>query len=650
MMLRTRINFVALSVTLLVAITLIAASRISQNQVEQRFQDAAITGKSVLWRKIISSQLDQMQASTRDLARDRDTLNALRDANLEELADNAVTTYNLLSASKVLTRLQIADKSGSILFSSPIEFSGNTKKQLIRQALDEGKIIRGIERDDDNRLMATVSFPLYSRGQKIGVAVYARDLEAALNDFKLNDGSDVYILNADGAVEYATDRKMATSLKFELPALGDNRLTVMELEDKKYSVVLQPVTGPGDKALAHLVTARDYTESYDRQQGITLGSIGITLVVLLLSVIGFSLYLKRAFRPLNTVMKTMGQIAEGDLTAEINVTTRDETGQLLDALRSMNSQLNRIVNNVREGASNIVDSSREISKGNNNLSVRTEEQASSLEETASSMEQMTSTVKQNADNARQANQLADVAREAASKGALSNTNTISAIEEVRDSSRKIADIIGVIDEIAFQTNLLALNAAVEAARAGEQGRGFAVVATEVRNLAQRSAGAAKEIKELINDSVEKVEIGSSMVEQSGETLAEIVNSIKKVSDVVAEIAAASQEQSDGIDQVNKAIMQMDEMTQQNAALVEQSAAASHEMEEQAHSLSQLMDYFKLSSTGNVTKAVVAKPGQVADVIELVIKPEAMKKPAIPGPAGTTSGKRTGTKDEEWEEF
>jgi len=298
-------------------------------------------------------------------------------------------------------------------------------------------------------------------------------------------------------------------------------------------------------------------------------------------------------RSLNAAVNIANRIAEGNLDNRVEIERDDEVGKLLTALKAMSENLQKIVRDVRESAQSTASASEQISAGNTNLSQRTEEQASSLEETASSMEEMTSTVKQNADNAARANQMAEATRSQAEKGGHVVSQAVTAMGEINNASRKIADIISTIDGIAFQTNLLALNAAVEAARAGEQGRGFAVVATEVRNLAQRSANAAKEIKTLIEDSVAKVGVGSKLVEQSGETLNEIVTSVKKVSDVVADIAAASHEQSSGIDQVNQAVVQMDEMTQQNAALVEEAAAASRSLEEQAQVLTQLMGFFKL---------------------------------------------------------
>ena len=301
-------------------------------------------------------------------------------------------------------------------------------------------------------------------------------------------------------------------------------------------------------------------------------------------------------RPLREVEEIAAAVASGDLTRGIAIKSEDEIGRVLQAVKNVSGNLRAIVGDVRLGTGHINQSSQEIASGTDDLSQRTQEQASALEETASSMEEMTSTVKQNADNTRQANQLVANARTQAQAGGEVVTKAVAAMAQINTSSKKIADIIGVIDEIAFQTNLLALNAAVEAARAGEQGRGFAVVATEVRNLAQRSATAAKEIKGLINDSVDKVKSGTELVDASGKALSEIVESVKKVNDIVAEIAAASQEQSSGIEQVNKAVMQMDEMTQQNAALVEESSAASRSMEEQAKKLQQLMMFFRVSSS------------------------------------------------------
>ncbi|NOZ52559.1 MAG: PAS domain S-box protein [Gammaproteobacteria bacterium] len=299
-------------------------------------------------------------------------------------------------------------------------------------------------------------------------------------------------------------------------------------------------------------------------------------------------------RPIRESNRVVSALSTGDLRENMQGEFSGEYAEMQESLNLTVVNLRDMVGKIQMSSESIVSAAGEIAEGNADLSRRTEEQASSLEETASSMEELTSTVRQNADNARQANQLASGAKELAEKGGKVVKQAVVAMSEINASSKKIADIIGVIDEIAFQTNLLALNAAVEAARAGEQGRGFAVVAGEVRNLAQRSAGAAKEIKMLIQDSVSKVDDGSRLVDRSGKTLDEIVGSVKKVSNIIAEIATASQEQSKGIDQVNKAVSQMDEVTQQNAALVEEAAAASESMDEQARSLQGLMDFFTIN--------------------------------------------------------
>lgn len=393
---------------------------------------------------------------------------------------------------------------------------------------------------------------------------------------------------------------------------------------------------------------------------IMLGAGGAALLLTL--VVGYMI-MRTVFRRLggepDYAASVARSIAAGDLTTDVVLKAGDKDS-LLFAMKGMQESLASIIGDVKGAADAINTGSKEIASGNADLSQRTEEQASSLEETASSMEELTSTVKQNAENSKQANQLAIGASDVAVKGGQVVSQVVETMGSINAASKKISDIIGVIDGIAFQTNILALNAAVEAARAGEQGRGFAVVASEVRTLAQRSAAAAKEIKELIGDSVEKVGNGSKLVDQAGQTMEEVVGAIKRVTDIMAEITAASQEQSAGIEQVNQAVTQMDEVTQQNAALVEEAAAAAESMQEQAEALARLAATFKLANDG-------ASEGQSGAAVEMDQPKATAKVTSLPVKKGKAAGKEKAEvpaeepklrkvanakpgSDEEWSEF
>ncbi|GIZ52818.1 methyl-accepting chemotaxis protein [Noviherbaspirillum aridicola] len=370
--------------------------------------------------------------------------------------------------------------------------------------------------------------------------------------------------------------------------------------------------------------------------------IGFSLLAIALGALLSWLLSRTVTVPLSAAVRHAEAVAAGDLTSEIRVESKDETGQLMQALKDMIESLQGLVGEVRTGTETITTASGEVAAGNLDLSSRTEQQASALEETASSMEELTSTVKQNAENARQANVLAASAAETAVKGGAVVSDVVETMSAINDSSKKIVDIISVIDGIAFQTNILALNAAVEAARAGEQGRGFAVVAAEVRTLAQRSASAAKEIKALIDDSVGKVQAGTTLVDEAGKTMSDVVASVKRVTDIISEISAASQEQTAGIEQINQAISQMDQVTQQNAALVEEASAAASSMQDQSAKLLQAVGAFKVRGAARAASApapVVHRPA-----------PAAVRAPARAARALPVARTARPAMSGDWEEF
>lgn len=606
MTLGTRISFVAAFTILSVVAVIIIDARMSIAEVEARFRDEAITGKTVLWSKIISSETDHMLSNAQSLINDQEILAALKKKDQAALSGNAITVFQRLNSNKVLTRLQLADMNGEILFSAPNKFSGITQKHTVQAVLASAEVSHGVEMDDDNVLVVSASFPLYSQGKQIGVGVYMRNLQAAIEDFKKNDKSENFIVNAVGNEIYTTQADMFSGLQLKQVKPGQHSVSMSQFDEKFYTVVTQSIVDVRGESVASLVSARDRTESYSYERWLVAATYTFNAFLLFFAVLGLFWYLKKLTEPLVKISTAMEEIADGDgdLTQRMEATGTEELVKLATAFNQFVDKVEGVVSDARTNLDSINDLARQTAEGNAELAQRTEAEASNLVKASASMAEMTASVKQNADHSETAAEISDKARSGAQGAALALTKAIGSVDMIDSGSAKMDGIIQVIDEIAFQTNLLALNAAVEAARAGESGRGFAVVAAEVRRLAQRSAVAAKEIGSLIRSNIENAREGSELVEEAAETLAEMAGDIQLVASSIAEISKTCRQQANGIDQVSRVVLEIEEMTQQNAIMVDKVAAASDSVDQKSTELNNVMRYFKIGQSSKNMELVV----------------------------------------------
>jgi len=622
MMLRTRIILVSVSVMLLATIAQIVAGALMQREIEGRFSEATLTGKTVLWGKIVSSQLDHMQANTLTLTRDKDTQEALRKGNRTVLADNVKTTFNLLSASNVLTGLMLIDAEGGILVSLPDGRTGASTMQLAKEALKEGRVKRGVERDEAGQLAAVVAFPIYQRGKVAAVGVYQRRLQAALEDFKKNDQSEAMLLNSQGQVEASTRPEMGKELAGRLPVLGETRLDRHRFGDATWTLAVVPVLGAGNQPLAHLVTAHDHTANYRKQNVLTVLAIAIGLGVIGAAVAGLYWYMTRSFKPLDAVIVSVNGIANGDLTVRVEgVESQDETGRLLSATRAMSGKLHGLIGEVTGSTAQLSAAAEEMSVITEQSRRGTQKQLSEIDQVATAMNEMAATVQEVARNAASAADAAAMANAEAQNGRRVVSETMQAIDAVANEvetaagvihkldadTASIGTVLDVIKGIAEQTNLLALNAAIEAARAGEQGRGFAVVADEVRTLATRTQESTQEIQKMIErlqagakSAVQAMDAGRSRTQASveqaaraGQSLDSIVSAVGTINDMNAKIASAAEEQGAVAEEINRNIVTISQIANQTASGAEQTARAGQELAQLAGRLQSVVGRFKV---------------------------------------------------------